>query len=141
MKLDPLASIISADLGLVLVHTGRWDEAIEHVRETLVLDPPNALLLGALGLAYAGNGMYADALAAFKRRIDSAGKEPEVLGFVAYASALSGDTAEALRNLDEMKRTAGLGHAWSFATAYMGLATSERRYRDSLFLYLNRAHE
>jgi hypothetical protein len=85
--------------------------------------------------------MYAEALTAFERRIDSAGKDPEVLGFVAYASALSGDTATALQTLDEMKRTRKPGHAWNFATAYMGLAASEGRYRDDMFLWLDRAHE
>jgi tetratricopeptide (TPR) repeat protein len=141
VKLDPLAMIISADLGLVLVHAGIWDAAIEHLSHTLGLDSGNAFVLGALGLAYAGKGMYAEALTAFERRIDSAGKDPEVLGFVAYASALSGDTATALQTLDEMKRTRKPGHAWNFATAYMGLAASEGRYRDDMFLWLDRAHE
>jgi tetratricopeptide (TPR) repeat protein len=141
VKLDPLAMIISADLGLVLVHAGRWDEAIEHLRDTLMLDPGNAFVLGALGLAYAGKGMYAEALTAFKRRIDSAGKDPEVLGFVAYASALSGDTASAIQTLDEMKRRAEPGHAWNFATACMGLATSEGRYRNDMFFWLDKAHQ
>jgi tetratricopeptide (TPR) repeat protein len=141
VKLDPLAIIISADLGLVLVHAGRWDEAIGHLQEALTLDPGSAFLLEALGLAYAGKGMYPEALAAFKKRIDSAGKDPEALGLLAYASALSGNTSGALQSLKEMELAFEPGHAWNFATAYMGLATRNERYRNEMFAWLNSAHE
>ena len=71
VQLDPLAIIISTDLGWVLEHADRWDEAIEHLRKTLELDPGNAFLLGALGLAYCGKGMY-------RRHCGRSRKEPTV---------------------------------------------------------------
>src|SRR5262249_9204146 len=108
---------------------------------TLELDPRNPIVLGALGLAYAGKGLYPDALTAFKKRIGSAGRDPEALGFLAYASALAGDIAGALQILDEMNWSAEPGHAWHFATAYMGLATREKRYRGDMFRWLDKAHK
>jgi hypothetical protein len=40
-----------------------------------------------------------------------------------------------------MNWSAEPGHAWNFATAYMGLATRERHYCDDMFRWLDKAHE
>ena len=104
VQLDPLAVIISTDLGWVLEHAGRWDEAIEHVRKTLELDPGNALLLGALGLNYASARVCTPKpFKAFQKRIDTSGRDVEVLTFIARTYASSGDTAKALQLLEEAK--------------------------------------
>lgn len=142
VQLDPLALIINADLAWVLEHAGRWDEAIQHLRKALELDPGNALLLGALGLAYLNKGMYSDALATFQKRVDTSDREPVVLGFICQTYALSGETAKALQLLEEAKGRASNrpGHAWEFASAYRALATLDERYRDDVFLWLDRAY-
>jgi len=54
---------------------------------------------------------------------------------------LSGNTASALQSLKEMELAFEPGHAWNFATAYMGLATRDERYRNEMFAWLNSAHE
>jgi adenylate cyclase len=143
VQLDPLAMIISTDLGWVLEHGGRWDEAIEHLRKTLELDPGNALLLGALGLAYVGKGMYPEALAAFQKRVDTSGRDAEVLCFIAQAYALSGDTTKALQILEEAKDKARnqLGQAFNLAQVYRALATRDKRYRDDMYAWLDKAYE
>jgi len=143
VQLDPLALIINADLGWVLEHAGRWDEMIAHLRKTLELDPANALLLGGLGLAYANNGMYRQALATLQKRVDTSGRDPEVLGFMAQTYALSGDMPKALEILEEAKNKARNlpGQAWSIASAYRALATRDKRYRDDMFLWLDKAYE
>ena len=143
VQLDPLAIIISTDLGWVLEHADRWDEAIEHLTKTLELDPKNAFVLGALGIAYAGKGMYPEALAAFQKRMDDSGRDPEVLSFMAQALALSGDTTKALQVLEEAKEKARNqpGQAWNFAQTYRVLADRDKRHRDDLFLWLDKAYE
>jgi adenylate cyclase len=143
VKLDPLAIIISADLGWALWHAGRWDEAIEHLRKTLELDPANSFLLEALGFAYQGKGMYREALRTFQKAADATGRGPGALAGIASTYALSGDTIKALQILDEIKRNVKTkpGQAWPVAVAYSALATRDRRYRDLMFLWLDKAYE
>ena len=142
VQLDPLAIIISTDLGWVLEHAGRWDEAIEHLRKTLELDPGNALLLGALGLAYAGKGMYPEALEAFQKRIDTSGRDADVLFYIAQVHALSGDTTKALQILEEAKDKSRNqpGHAFNFAQTYRVLAARDKRYREDMYAWLDKAY-
>ena len=143
VQLDPLAIIISTDLGWVLEHAGRWDEAIEHLRKTLELDPGNALLLGALGLAYAGKGMYPEALGTFQKRIDSSGRDADVLFYIAQTYASSGDTTKALQILEEAKDKAGnqRGRAYNFTQIYRVLAARDKRYREDMYAWLDKAYE
>jgi tetratricopeptide (TPR) repeat protein len=143
VKLDPLAIIISTDLGWVLEHAGRWDEAIEHLRKTLELEPGNGVLLDALGFAYLNKGMYPEALEAFQKVVDASGREPYALAGLAQTYALSGDTTRALQILDEMKDKARSksGQAWYVAAAYRALATRDKRHRDDMFRWLDKAYE
>ena len=143
VQLDPLAIIISTDLGWIFEHADRWDEAIEHLRNTLELDPGNAFLLGALGLAYVGKGMYPEALAAFQKRVDTSGREAEILCFMAQAYALSGDTTRALQMLEEAKDKARNqpGQAWNLTQIYRVLAARDKRYRDDMYAWLDKAYE
>ena len=39
VELDPLSPIINADLGITLYLARRYDDAIEQLRKTLVIDP------------------------------------------------------------------------------------------------------
>jgi len=143
VQLDPLAILISTDLGWVLQHAGRWDEAIEHLRKTMELDPRNSLLLTALGLAYLGKGMYPEALRVFQKRIDISGRNADVLFLIAQAYALSGDTTRALQIIEEAKDRARNqpGQAWSFASAYRALATRDKRYRDDMYAWMDKAYD
>jgi len=143
VQLDPLAIIISTDLGWVLEHAGRWDEAIEHLRKTLELDPGNALLLGALGLAYVGKGMYPEALGTFQQRIDTSGRDADVLFYIAQTYASSGDTTKALQILEEAKDKARnqRGQAFNFTQIYRVLAARDKRYREDMYAWLDKAYE
>jgi predicted Zn-dependent protease len=109
----------------------------------LELDPGNALLLGALGLNYLGKGMYPEALAMLQKRLDATGRDPESLTFIAQAYALSGDTTKALQAIEEAKEKGKgqLGQAWPIASAYRALATRDKRYRDDMYLWQDKAYE
>lgn len=143
VQLDPLALIINTDLGWVLEHAGRWDEGIEHLRKALELDPANPFLLGALGLAYLNKGMYPEALATLQKRIDSSGRDPQVLSFMAQTYARSGDLAKALQLIEEAKdKTKSVsGQSWEIASAYRALATRDKRYREDMFRWLQKAYD
>ena len=56
--LEPFSPIINANLGRVLYHARRYEEAIAHLEKTLELDPAFVLTHHRLGLAFEANGMY-----------------------------------------------------------------------------------
>jgi hypothetical protein len=77
--------------------------------------------------------------------VDSSGRDPEVLCFMAQAYAFSGDTAKALQVLEEAKKRARSvpGQAWHIASSYraLALATRDDRHRDDMFRWLDKAYE
>jgi hypothetical protein len=56
---------------------------------------------------------------------------------------LSGDTTKALQIREEAKDKARNqpGQAWSIASAYRALATRDKRYRDDMYAWLDKAYE
>jgi tetratricopeptide (TPR) repeat protein len=141
VQLDPLSIIINADLGWVLSHAGRWDEAIEHLRRTLELDASNRVLLMALGMSYIGKGLHREALATFQERIDRYGMDPDMQCAMVQAYALSGDLNRAKRMLAEV--TGGdisrAARPWNVAAAYRAIAVREPDHDDKVFFWLEKA--
>jgi adenylate cyclase len=64
-ELDPLASIVNADLCEKLVFARRYDEALAQCKANLDLDSNSARAFWHVGAAYAARGMEAEATAAF----------------------------------------------------------------------------
>ena len=125
VELDPLSVIMRSDLGWALLHGGRWDDGINEARKILGLDPGNGQALGILAFGYLGKGMYKDGLASLEKEVEVAGREPVVVAGLAVASILSGDTARAVKLLDEIKNQpmSKPGDAWHTAWVYRALAT------------------
>jgi TolB-like protein/class 3 adenylate cyclase len=143
VQLDPVSVIIGSDLGWELIHAGRWDEAIEQTRKIFELDPGNGFALGILGEAYIGKSMYKEALAASDKAVEASGRDPNSLAVLARACASSGDTARALKLLDEIKGQSKNkpGQNYHVAMIYRALASRDRHYRDDVFPWLNAAYE
>jgi len=66
-RADPLSVIIKTDSADLLEFAGRFDEAIQKVREAMDLDPDFRLAHYFLGEAYMGKKMYSDALAEYQK--------------------------------------------------------------------------
>ena len=64
---DPVSVIISRSLTDTLTLARRFDEAIEHGTRAIALEPVFASSYWALGLAQAGRGQFADAVATLER--------------------------------------------------------------------------
>ena len=98
-RLDPLSLGISYSLGLMFYEARQFGRAIEEYQTVLRADPNFVIARNYLGLAYAGNGMYEEALAEVERAVDlSDGQVPlytGTLGFV-YASMGRVDAAESV---------------------------------------------
>ena len=126
LELDPHSLIINADLGRTYYFARRYDEAIEQLHKTLEMDPNFYFAHRHLGAALIVKGDFKTAIAEFEKA-RTLNNDPRVLGFIAYASARSGDRPEALKILEQMKEISGHDYvsAESFALVYLGLGNKE----------------
>ena len=100
-------------------------------------------MLGALGLSYGHKGMYLEALAVLRKRLEVTNRDPQSLTFISRVYAQSGDPPKALQALEEAKEKAKgqTGQAWDISQAYRDLAFGDERYRDEMYRWLDKAYE
>lgn len=128
---DPLSRSIRATRAFVLWLDRRYDEAIAEVEQVLEIDPTYTMALIRLGVAYAGKGLYPDAVRAF-RAAEAA--SPELLDCIAlqgYAHARAGSRREALKQQNKLRRLARRRYvpAFLFSGVYLGLGEHDEAVR------------
>jgi len=105
---DPLDLSIQVHLGWHHYFAREYDQAIAPIRKALESDTnsrrsrvgPHAIL----GAVYEQKGMYDEAIANFRDAVGQSGGIPVYIAQLAHAQATSGNKAEALRLLEELKR-------------------------------------
>ena len=117
-------------VGEVLLHAGRYPEAIIAAEKTLALDSNFTAAQGLKGYVYALQGNIEPARAALRqcRVHDCADAAPAFLG---YAYAVRGNRAEAMRHVERLEarwraRGAQSGGATRIAAIYAGLGERDR---------------
>ena len=90
-ELDPLSTVVGANVAKILQESGQDDEAIQQAKKTLDLDPESAVTRAVLGLVYEDKRMYPEAIAEYKRALHLGGTPGEIRGLLGYAYAVSGD--------------------------------------------------
>ncbi len=124
-ELDPLSAIIGTNWADTLVYARRYDEAISQCKRTLVSNPNFAYAHRVMGWAYGSKGMYREAIAETRTAIQMGGIAN---GFLGMWLARSGDRAEALKILEELKKEATVQYVqnYDFALLYIGLGDKEQ---------------
>jgi TolB-like protein/tetratricopeptide (TPR) repeat protein/DNA-binding winged helix-turn-helix (wHTH) protein len=102
-ELDPLAPS-GVQIGWILFHARRYDEAIHELRSVLAVRPDDAGALWFLGFALIGNGQSEQAIPVLEKTASIMHRSPGSLEILATAYAHTGRRVEALRLLDELKR-------------------------------------
>ncbi len=133
-ELDPL-SLIIAGVGQY-IYSGQYDPAIENVQRRLELDPEFAEAHFELGRVYARKQMYGESIGEFQRAFDLSGGEPQYLGDLGYAYAVSGKRVEAIESLKQLVRLSKHAYVspYQIALVYVGLGE-----RDDAFDWLKKA--
>lgn len=123
---DPLSLIASAEIANGLTAARRYDEAIAQVNETLKLDPNFFAARLYLGRAYLYKGMPEEAIAEF-RKATAPGDRRRIMGLLASALIRSGQRAEAMEILDQVKAEAATGEVRPYAMTqiYAALGNKE----------------
>ncbi len=103
-QVDPLSRQIGVEWAWASYLLRRNDEAAERLKEVLDLDPHYAQAHYRLGLVQIQQHRYPDAIASFKRGIDLGAFYPQAASALAFAYAVSGNRAGAMRILNDLKR-------------------------------------
>jgi len=136
LELDPLSLIINTNVGWMYYLAGRYEEAVEPYMKTIALEPTFFPAREKLGRLYLAMGNFEEAQQQLeKARVLRGGGPSPDLG---YYYAVTGDTAEALRIIDELKALFQQGDAGADGVAliYAGLA-----YNDQAFKWLEKAYQ
>ncbi len=123
-ELEPQQKAFSANIGNVLYHARRYDEAIQQLQHTLTMDENFDLALALLGRVYLRKGDAEHALAVFgRRRSPALGRDADLV----QAYAMAGQEAQARELLREMQERAKTSYvsAYDFALAYIGLGEED----------------
>ncbi|MGH9509861.1 MAG: protein kinase domain-containing protein [Terriglobales bacterium] len=136
LELDPLSPDLTWHLAWHYNFARQYDKAIEQAAKTFELDPNSTQARLVRGGAYQNKRMFQQAITEFQKvRAASAGT-PAGLADLAYAYALSGNTQEARKNLEELTGLSKRRHvpAYSLATVHAGLGE-----KDQAFAWLDKA--
>jgi tetratricopeptide (TPR) repeat protein len=133
--LDPLNPFIHGNVGLVLYIARRYEEALEHFRDSLDIEPNFAWTHWHMGMAYLAAGYLTEAKAAFQKGYELSGGIALILGCLGVSHALLGDRVEARRCIDELAARARREHVSGIATALIYTVLGEN---DSAFEWLEK---
>ena len=140
VELDPLSLIINEDLGNTYYYARRYDEAIEQLTKTLEMDSSFYYAHWSLGVAFEAKGTLDAAIEEYQKA-RALNDDPFVLALLGHAYASSGNEAEALKILDQLKELSKQRYvtAYNFAIVYLGLGDKEEALRWLQKSYQDRA--
>jgi TolB-like protein/DNA-binding winged helix-turn-helix (wHTH) protein/Tfp pilus assembly protein PilF len=125
-ELDPLSSIINAWVGSRYFFARRYDSAIEQYRNAVEMDPNFVPAHLVLGQAYEQKGMLQEAIAELDRAVGLSGGSPVYRASLAHACGLAGRRPQALKLLEDLKKTAERRFVSSYDLALAHLGIGEK---------------
>jgi Flp pilus assembly protein TadD len=102
VELDPLSAEIHSILGWVLYFAHRYDQAAVEIHKCLELDPNYWIGYYFLGIIYAQQGRFDDAITAQRKSAEILQSASWPLAEIAYDDALAGKSAEARQALRDL---------------------------------------
>ena len=127
-QLDPLSPIIRTQVGWILQHAGRHDEAIQELQKVLATDPDYLWALWRIGASYTSKSRFQEGIDALEKAAKLSGRSPAILGTLAETYGFAGrkESARALLSEIQARSREQYVPAIAFANAYVGLGESER---------------
>ena len=135
-ELDPMG-IAGINIGWILFHARRYDDAIRELRSVLSIHPDSAFAHWYLGFALIGKGRPDEAIVELDKTVSLMGRSPGSIELLATADAYAGRRSQALRLIDELKqrRQKTFVPAGAFINPYLAL----HNY-DEAFSWFERAY-
>ncbi|MHA2290278.1 MAG: tetratricopeptide repeat protein [Promethearchaeota archaeon] len=139
MKLDPLSHYFNCNGEFIYYFARHYDQAIEQARKTTDLFgsacPYEDL---AIGLVYNQKGMYENAIAVLEKRRALSKDNVRVIAELGYAYALSGQTKEAHKIIEELNELGIRKFVDSYFISIIYIALGDK---DEAFRLLEKANE
>ncbi len=136
--LEPLSLIINRDVGRHYYFLRQYDQAIEHCRKSLEMDPSFFLAHFYLIPAYEQKGMFEEAIKELQKAIALSGNSASMTALIGHVYAVSGRRDKALEVLEELKERSKREYVSSFffILIYLGLDEVEQAFK-----WLERAYK
>jgi tetratricopeptide (TPR) repeat protein len=136
--LDPLSLIISVAIGWAFYMARRYDEAMEHLRRTVELDPNYPVTYWILGRLLREMGRYELAIAEGEKGLKLSGGSPLMNAALAQTFAVAGKRKAAIQIVDDLTTLAKQKYVapYFFAGIHIGLGDDDRAME-----YLEKAYE
>jgi TolB-like protein/Tfp pilus assembly protein PilF len=136
-ELNPVSVSIKRDIAVILYTNRQYWEAVEQSKGAIELDRGFHGAYWALGMAYEGLALHAEAVAAFQRGLELSPDTTRLLGALGHAYGCWGKYAEANGILDRLNGLAAEGYVSPFDFALVHLGLGEL---DSFFEWLELAY-
>src|SRR5262249_47522494 len=101
-EIDPLSLNINANLARAFYFSRKYDEAIAECKKAIAMDKSFRVVYVILRLAYEQKRMYPEAIEAFQKMLLIFDRIPWIAS-LGHAYAISGNRADALKIIDELK--------------------------------------
>lgn len=127
-NLAPLSLIVNTEVGWAYYSSHQYGLAIDAYQNVLDLDQNFARAHTRLGMVYAAQKNFNDAIREFKKAQDLSGPDPYVDGLLGYSEALSGNADAARKLLLELTKRSQAEYvpAFSMALISIGLHDNDR---------------
>ena len=102
-EIDPLSLIAHTSAGHTFYFSRQYDHSTKQVRKALELDPGFAMAHTKIARNMVQQGKYEESIAEYKQAMSLMGRTSQNLGELGHAYAVSGQRAEALKLLEELK--------------------------------------
>ena len=129
-ELDPLSSVIGANVSRMYQLQNNYDASIENSLKVIELDPNFAPIYEYLALSYLKLGRNTEAIAAAEKGVDLSNRSGISLGDLGYVYAVVGKRVEAFDKIKKLEekytRKEAIGQY--IATVYVGLGDKDRAF-------------
>ncbi len=143
-ELDPLTLALKFSIAYTYSNARQYDRAIERFERLLELNPNNADVLASLGKARVYQDRSERGVAELRTATDLSGNNPAFKASLAWAYAMTGRRAEAIRMLDELERSptpATIPEGLPSTSVAAAQAFAALGDADRAFAWLERAYE
>jgi tetratricopeptide (TPR) repeat protein len=136
-ELDPLSLPLMSTIGRMYREAHHFDEAVQHCKQSLVLDPNFSMGHWCLGQAYLAKRQFSEAMSEL-RRADELGTTPLIVCDLGCAYAASGRPMEARAILNSFKKRSRFTYVSPYLIASIYSMLGEK---DQAFTWLEKAYD
>jgi len=136
-ELDPLGNA-SVSIGWFLFQARRYTDSIRELRSALAVHPDDAIAHLFLAFPLIANGQAEEAIPDLEKTSSLMHRSPGALELLATAHARAGHRAEAVRLIDELKKSRETGYVQ--ATSFINPNLALGNY-DEAFVWFERAYQ